>query len=105
LEEKRKDLKGRSNMGRHPDLKIEKGVKMPPMRGYWVMQAMRMEIGDSVEFDNAKDAESLRQAIRYTKKCNGGRPAMRYMGNYKWRVWRADVSAESSPCDMSPTTK
>lgn len=91
-------------MGRHPDLKIDKDVRMPPSRGYWVTQAMRMEIGDSVEFDNIKDAESLKYAIRYTKTSNGGRPSMRYMGNKRWRVWRAEVRLKEQPTDTSPIT-
>lgn len=82
-------------MERHPELKIDKGVPLPPSRGYWLQQAVRMEIGDSVEFTNAKDAESLRQAIRYTKNTHGGRPSMKFMGRVdginRWRVWRTDI--------------
>ena len=85
-------------MGRYPELKIESGVPLPPERGFWLSEAKKMKIGDSVQFDNAKDAESLRQAIRQTKKTHGGRPSMRYMGKYGeknvWRVWRTDVPSE-----------
>lgn len=94
-------------MGRYLDLKIESGIPMPPTRGFWLQQAVKMKVGDSVEFDNAKDAESLRQAIRYTKESHGGRPAMRYMGKingeHKWRVWRTDLEAKRSPSNMSST--
>lgn len=94
-------------MGRHPELKIESGIPMPPERGFWLQEAEKMKIGDSVEFNDRRHAESLRQAIRYTKTSHGGRPAMRYMGKidgeHKWRVWRTDVVAKRSQSDTSST--
>lgn len=107
LETSGADTKGRSDLGRHPELKIESGVPLPPEKGFWLQEAVKMKIGDSVEFDNAKDAESLRQAIRYTKASHGGRPALRYMGKiggeHKWRVWRTDVVAKRSQSNTSST--
>ncbi len=76
-----------SNNYQKPDLKIESGIALPPIVGYWRSQAARMKVGDCVFFKEKENAISLRYALIYI----GAKVAKRYMHKEKgWRVWRLE---------------
>ncbi len=68
-------------------LKIESGVPLPGrLYSRWRALAEQMKVGDSVHFDDEREAKRCTSALSKGAK-NGARYVMRKMPD-GWRVWR-----------------
>ena len=67
-------------------MKIEKNVPPPVSYKIYKETAMKMEIGDSVLFDDYDEAKKLYNQIRLMDF----RPAIRNIDSSSWRVWKLE---------------